>query len=133
MKKLILAIVLSLASLCVSAQSILKVRAYSTSEKHIYSDGSWSEWAPWRDTNILIVIDAAKDRITIYSATTQTYDILTDEGESFSDRGDKTRTYMCVDENGTRCSIRFVKRTTTTQIYADFNNIILCYNITSIE
>ena len=133
MKKLILTVALGLASLCATAQSLLKVRAYSTTEKHVYSDGSWSDWGPWSDTNILIVIDAAKDRITIYSATTQTYDILSDEGESLSDRGDKTRTYTCVDENGSRCNIRFVKRTTTMQLYADFNNVILCYNIVAIE
>ena len=133
MKKLILTAVLGLASLLASAQNLLKVRAYSSAEKHIYSDGSWSGWSPWKDTNILIVIDATKERITIYTATIQTYDILSDEGESFSDRGDKTRTYACVDENGSRCNIRFVKRSTTTQIYADFNNLILCYNIVTIE
>jgi hypothetical protein len=120
-------------SLCATAQSILKVRAYSTAEKHTYSDGSWSDWSSWKTANILIVIDGIKERITIYSATIQVYDILVNEGESYSDRGDKTQTYSCVDENGTRCNIRFVKRSTTTQIYADFNNIILCYNIASIE
>jgi hypothetical protein len=133
MKKLFLSFAIGLASLATSAQSILKVRAYSTTEKHIYSDGSWSDWSPWRDTNILIVIDATKERITIYSETTQTYDIMVDEGESLSDRGDKVHAYTCVDENGSRCLVRFVKRTKTTQIYADFNNIILCYNITAIE
>lgn len=133
MKKLIITVALGLMSLCASAQSIVKVRAYSTTEKHVYSNGVWSDWSDWRDVNILIVIDATKERITIYSETHQTYDILTDDGESLSDRGDKTRTYTCVDENGARCQIRFVKRTTTMQIYADFSNVILCYNISSIE
>jgi hypothetical protein len=133
MKKLILTIAVSLIGLAASAQSILKVRAYSTTEKHAYPNGDWSEWSSWRDANILIVIDATKDRITIYSETTQTYDILADEGESLSDRGDKVRTYTCVDENGSRCQIRIVKRTNTAQIYADFSNVILCYNIKSIE
>ena len=133
MKKLFLTVAFGLVSLCATAQSLLKVRAYSTTEKHTYANGIWSDWSPWRDTNILIVIDAAKERITIYSETTQTYDILSDDGESLSDRGDATRTYSCVDENGARCQIRFVKRTKTTQIYADFSNVILCYNISSIE
>ena len=72
--------------------------------------------------------------VSIYSETLQTFDIIQDEGETLSDKGDPTLNYYCVDENGTKCRIRIVKRNdSTTQIYADYNNLILCYNVKRIN
>jgi hypothetical protein len=131
MKKLILSTVLGLVmSFAAVAQNVLKLRAFATTEMHKYQDGSWSSWAPWNDTDILIVIDAPANRITIYTETHQTYDILTDDGESRTDDGERVLNYTCVDENGSRCAVRLIKRSNgVSQLYADFSNVVLCYNL----
>ncbi len=134
MKKLFLSLIVLLLSFVSNAQSVLKLRTSHSCEKHTGYRGSWTDWSEWREVNILIVIDGQQDRITIYSETTQTFDIIEDEGESLSDKGDPTMNFYCVDENGTKCRIRIVKRSdSTTQIYADYNNLILCYNVKRIN
>ena len=133
MKKIFLSLIVLLLSFISNAQSVLKIRTSHTSEKHTDYYGNWTEWSDWKEANILIVVDSQQDRITIYSETTQTFDIIQDEGESLSDRGDPTLNYYCVDENGTKCRIRIVKRTSGTQIYVDYSNLILCYNLKRIN
>ena len=134
MKKVFLILILFFLSFIGNAQNILKLRTSHTSEKHTDYRGHWTDWSEWREANILIVIDAQQERITIYSETLQTFDIIQDEGETLSDKGDPTLNYYCVDENGTKCRIRIVKRNdSTTQIYADYNNLILCYNVKRIN
>ena len=133
MKKLLLSLIVLLLSFVSNAQSVLKIRTSYTSEKHTDYYGRWTDWSDWKEANILIVVDSEQDRVTIYSQTTQTFDIIENEGESLSDRGDPTLNYYCVDENGTKCRIRIVKRTSGTQIYVDYNNLILCYNLKPIN
>ena len=134
MKKLFLSLIILLLSFVSNAQSVLKLRTSHSCEKHTDYYGNWTDWSEWKAVSILIVIDGQQDRITIYSQTTQTFDIIEDEGESLSDKGDPTMNFYCVDENGTKCRIRIVKRSdSTTQIYADYNNLILCYNVKRIN
>ncbi len=134
MKKLFLSIILLLLSFVSNAQTILKLRTSHTCEKHINYYGNWTDWSQWKEANILIVIDGQQERITIYTETTQTFDIIENEGQSTSDKGDPTLNYYCIDENGTRCRIRIIKRDdSTTQIYADYSNIILCFNIKKVN
>jgi hypothetical protein len=129
MKKLFLSLIVLLLSFVSNAQSVLKIRTSHSCEKHIDYYGNWTDWSEWKEANILIVVDSQKDRITIYTETTQIFDIIENEGESLSDKGDPTFNYYCVDENGAKCRIRIVKRTTLTQIYVDYSNLILCFNI----
>lgn len=129
MKRLFLSLILLLLSFVSNAQSVLKLRTSHSCEKHTDYYGNWTDWSEWKEANILIVIDGQQERITIYTETIQTFDIIEDEGESLSDKGDPTMNFYCVDENGIKCRIRIVKRTTLTQIYADYNNLILCFNI----
>lgn len=133
MKKLFLSIIVLLFSFVSNAQNVLKLRTSHTSEKHTDYHGRWTDWSEWKEANILIVIDAQQERITIYSETLQTFDIIQDEGDSVSDSGDPTMNFYCVDENGTKCRIRIVKRTNATQIYVDYNNLMLCYNVKRIN
>lgn len=133
MKKLFLFIIVLLLSFVSNAQSVLKVRTSYTAEKHTDYYGNWTEWSDWKEANILIVIDSYQHRVTIYSQTTQTFDIIEYEGESLSDRGDPITSYYCVDENGTKCRIRIVKRNNVNQIYVDYSNLILCYNLKPIN
>jgi hypothetical protein len=133
MKKIFLSIILLLLSFVSNAQSILKLRTSHSCEKHTDYYGNWTSWSNWKEANILIVIDGQQQRITIYTETLQTFDIIEDEGESLSDKGDPTMNFFCIDENGTKCRIRIVKRTESTQIYADYNNLILCFNVKKIN
>jgi hypothetical protein len=133
MKKLFLSLIVLLLSFVSNAQSVLKVRTTHSCEKHTDYYGNWTDWSEWKEANILIVVDSQQDRITIYTETTQTFDIIENEGQSLSDKGDPTFNYYCVDENGTKCRIRIVKRTSGNQIYADYSNLILCFNIKNID
>ena len=130
MKKLLILLLL-LISTTSFAQSVVKLRANSFCEKHTVNT-QWTEFTSWKDTNILIVIDGDKQRITVYSAQTQTYDIITNDGLSLSEFGERTQNYTCVDENGAQCGMRVIERSQSTNIIFDFSNIIICYNVSQI-
>jgi hypothetical protein len=127
MKKLLILLLL-LINTTLFGQSVVKLRANSFCEKHtVY--GQWTEFTSWKETNILIVIDGDKQRVTVYSAQTQTYDIITNDGLSLSEFGERTQNYTCIDENGVQCRMRVIERSQSTNIIFDFANIIFCYNV----
>jgi hypothetical protein len=132
MKKLFIILLLLIGNNLYSQDKPYKVRANSFCEKHLEND-TWTEFSDWKDTNYLIVMDGNKKRVTIYTDPIQTYDIITNEGESLSDRGEKTQNYMCVDEYGVNCRMRIIDRSQSINVIIDFSNLILCYNVIEID
>ena len=134
MKNIILLFTLLLSySICNS--QVLKFRSFSSCIKSKTSYG-WTKWSEPTENNILIVFNLDKERITIYSKETQVYDIYrTYKRETDSD-GDYTYKYSCIDADGLRCSIRWVKLNSQEgrlQVYIDYSDTMWMYNVNLIE
>ena len=88
------------------------------------------------ETSVLIVMDLDKERITVYSKETQIYDFAKDEGKTTDADGDDFYSYLCVNEDGLSCRIRFANLNSQNgrnQLYVDFNEWILDYDREEID
>jgi len=93
-----------LLSTFVLSQDVLKMRTSSFSYKVKNDIGRWTDWSDWESANILVVID--DDRVTIYSKTTQEYDIIQVLDDYVDGDGDHTYPFRAVDQDGDVCKIR---------------------------
>jgi hypothetical protein len=134
MKKLILtALFISIFVACFS--QVYKLRTYSSQIKNKGTYG-WSKWSDPTENNILIVFDIDKERISIYSKETQVYDIFKSYSKFTDDDGDDTYEYACVDADGIRCHVRWVKLNSQNgrlQVYVDYADMMWMYNVKLIE
>jgi hypothetical protein len=77
--------------LTISISATGQVRKFkSTSYSYMYkiNEYRWSDWSESTESSVLITLDLNNERITIYSATKQVYDIAEYEGETTDDDGD---------------------------------------------
>ena len=80
--------------------------------------------------SMLVVINADRDVITVYSQDPQEYDIIDYEGEERDINGKSIR-YLCVNEDGLRCNIRLRKQDDgSIQLYVDFSDAMWVYSLT---
>lgn len=118
---------------CVTVSA--EVYKYRTSEIAFrYADdyGNWGNWGDWEDCNVLIVV-GDNDRITIYSATTQVYDIIQYDGEENDDSGGYSLFYSAIDSDGDKCQIRIRKQADgLLQFYVTYGRSAWVYNMRSI-
>ena len=71
MKKIIALLLLLIAALP-SVAEVIKYKATSFALNiYDYDAQSWTDWSDWQECNILVVVDAGKDLITVYSQETQ--------------------------------------------------------------
>lgn len=130
MKKIlfILAFILGVAQQ-ISAQ----VYTYKTTEyayKKVNSYGNWTDWSDWLDSDMTMVINFNTDVVTIYSPKTQRYRI-TEFIKKFTDSsGGQQVEFAAVDEENLRCHVRLrIEKNGNSQIYIEWNNLIICYNV----
>lgn len=115
---------------------VYKLKSTSFSSKHKINDYRWSEWSEATETSVLITVDLNKDRITIYSKTTQVYDIAEYEGKTTDDDGDDISSFYCVNQDGSTCRVKLVKlnsRNGRNQIYVEFSDMKWVYNVYSLD
>jgi len=115
---------------------VLKVRSTSLSYKYKINDYSWSEWSDPTETSVLIVLDEDIDRITIYSAKKQIYDITENDGKTTDSDGDEIWSFLCVNEDGLDCRVRLVRLNSQNgrlQLYVDFNDMNWVYNVYTLD
>lgn len=92
----------------------------------------WSDWSDLQEVDILITIDFKNDRIKVFSKKDQVYDIIKYYEKETDDENDETFKYLCVNEDGLKCYVRLVKlnsRGGRRQLYVDFSDMMLLYNI----
>jgi hypothetical protein len=113
----------------------VKANAFSIKAKNENTD-KWPEWPKWEETNILITIDSAIERIKIFSKKDQVYDIIEKLDESIDEDGDITWKWLCVNEDGLKCHIRMVRPISgngRSQLYVEFSDIKWVYSINFID
>ena len=134
MKKFYILSFLLLFSFITSYSQVSKCRAYGYSYKIKKDSGYWTDWSDLEDVDILIVFNFEKDRIQIYSAEFQEYDIYDIYDEVVDSDGDTTHKMSCVDKDGLRCSLRLLKRNNgMLQLYIDYNDAYIAYDIYSLD
>ena len=129
MKKIIALLLLLIAALP-SVAEVIKYKATSFALNiYDYDAQSWTDWSDWQGCNILVVVDAGKDLITVYSQETQEYDIVEYLGEEEDNNGALIK-FNCVDKDGGKCNIRVrVQNDGQQQLYVDYNDASWVYNI----
>lgn len=134
-RKILTTVFLLVFSVSISFGQVLKLKSTSFSSKH-KSEYGWTDWAEWVEASVLITIDLQKERITIYSAEKQIYDIAENEGKEYDSDGDETLSLYCVDKDGLTCRIRFVtlnSKDNQLQLYVDYNDMQWVYNVYSLD
>ena len=129
-------ILILLAFSSTSYGQVYKLKSTSISSKYKINDYKWSDWSEPSETSVLITFDLNKDRITIYSKTTQVYDIAKYEGETIDDEGDGFLSYYCVNAEGLACRVRLAKLNSQNgrnQVYVDFSDMKWVYNVYTLD
>jgi len=123
MKKFILIFVFLLGLNIANAQEVEWLKAYKLAIKID------NEWSDWEDVNIDVKIDFSRDRITIYSAKTQIYEIIKEVEPPYDSSGEQLA-YKVIDQDDDIGRFRFrVQNNGSKQIYIDFDDISWVYNI----
>ena len=128
MKKIMMVFAFLLTVMSMDAQTY-KYKTTAFAYKTLGNHG-WSRWTDWEQSSMLVVINADRDVITVYSQDPQEYDIIDYQGEERDSNGKSIR-YLCVNEDGLRCNIRLRKQYDgSIQLYVDFNDVMWVYSLT---
>jgi hypothetical protein len=115
---------------------VYKLKSTAFSSKYKINEYKWSEWSDATESSVLITFDLTNDRITIYSKETQVYDIAEYEGQTTDEDGDDIFSYFCIDEDGTKCRLKWLTLNSQNgrmQMYVNYDNMIWLYNIYSLD
>jgi hypothetical protein len=130
MKKTVLLVFLLFGLLSGYSQTItMKTSSVSVCEKT--ARGSWSDWTDFKKAEVLITIDAKKNRIVINSPEIQVFTI-TSYGEKIETANDKIVPFDCMDNNGSKCKILAITRKkegNRMQFYVNYSEVKFVYNI----
>ncbi|WP_297516088.1 hypothetical protein [Flavobacterium sp.] len=111
---------------------VYKLRSTSLSSRHKINDAKWSSWSDAEEANVLITFDETNNRITIYSKVTQVYDIAEYEGKTTDEDGDDIFSYYCIDKDGVRCRVKWLKLNSQNgrmQMYVYYSDLNWLYNV----
>lgn len=110
-----------------------QVYYYRTTEfayKQAYSDGTWTNWSDWEDSNLLVVINFSQDIVKINSPTKQIYHITKYIRNYTDNSGGKQVEFSFIDQDYDRGNMRLrIEKNGNSQIYIDFANIMWVYNV----
>jgi hypothetical protein len=130
MKRILLLFAFLFLSTITFGQTIkLKTSSVSFVEKTV--KGKWGEWSDFVKADLLITIDAKKDRIVVNSPEIQVFTI-TNYGEKIETESDKTIPFECIDNNGSKCTILVItrkKEENRMQFYINYSEVKFVYNI----
>lgn len=106
-----------------------KTSAVSIIEKT--NKNGWGQWSEFVKAELLITIDAKKDRIIVNSPVTQVFSIK-NYGDKIETETLKTVPFDCIDNNGSKCKILVITRkdeANRMQFYINYSEVKFVYNI----
>jgi hypothetical protein len=113
-----------------SAQTLtFKTSSVSITEKN--ERGKWGEWSDFVKADLVITIDAKKNRIVVNSPEIQVFTILA-YGEKTEDDTTKIVPFECIDNNGSKATIFVItkkKESNRMQFYINYSEVKFVYNI----
>jgi len=120
--------------ICVGAKSFGQTISFKTSSVSFIEKndkGSWGQWSDFVKAELLITIDAKKDRIVVNSPEIQVFTIKS-YGDKIESETTKTVPFDCVDNNGSKCKILVITRKdekNRMQFYINYSELKFVYNI----
>jgi hypothetical protein len=93
--------------------------------------GKWGEWSDFVKADLVVTIDAKKDRIIVNSPEIQVFTILS-YGDKIETETSKTVPFDCIDNNGSKCKILVITRKdegNRMQFYINYSELKFVYNI----
>lgn len=128
MKRLLLAMLLCIISVTSFAQTIsFETTSYTYKT---YNGYSWSNWAPYQNSSMLLTMDLDRDLVIIYSPKTQVYKIIDYYGAYTDNDGDATVEFKFVDQDGDYGTMRLMQRRSgKSEVYIQFANVIWVYSV----
>lgn len=109
---------------------VFKTSSVSVAEKT--NEKGWSQWSDFAKAELIITIDAKKDRIVVNSPEIQVFTIKT-YGDKIETDTNKIVPFDCIDNNGSKCKILVITRKdegNRMQFYINYNEVKFVYNIT---
>ena len=106
-----------------------KTSGFSVLEKN--ERGKWGKWSDLKLVNILVSLDTDKNRIVVYSQAIQLFEIIEYQPTEENDT-DIVYSFTCKDNNGDDCTLSIItrkKQDNRKQLYINYNNRIIVYNI----
>lgn len=91
----------------------------------------WGEWSDFVKADLVITIDAKKDRIVVNSPEIQVFSIKS-YGDKIETQTTKTVPFDCIDNNGSKCKILVITRKdegNRMQFYINYSELKFVYNI----
>ncbi len=107
----------------------MKTSSVSFIEKN--NKNEWGKWSDFVKAELLVAIDAKKDRIVINSAQIQVFTIKS-YGDKMETETSKIVPFDCVDNNGSKCKILVITRKdegNRMQLYVNYSEVKFVYNI----
>jgi hypothetical protein len=132
--KIKITILFLLASFFVQAQTY-RYKATSFCIKKL-SYGYWEQWSAPDAVSIDLTFSIDEKQFKIFSATTQIYDIVKDEGKHTDSDGDDSYQFLCLDADNNTCRIIMEvlhSQNDREQIYINYSDIKWMYNIYSVK
>lgn len=108
-------------------------RAISLSVMDRDEKGNWSKWSDFKKSDIIITLDANKDRFIVYSRDIQFYKI-TAYMQKVTTENDETLGFQCEDIEGAKCMLMLVtrkKENNRKQFYINYPDLKMVYNLYS--
>lgn len=122
-----------------SQSQVTKLKTVSVSFKNLGLDGKWGEWEDESESSVLITFDESKDRFTIYSSTTQIFDVANYLPKSEDKNGNTVLKYFCIDKDGVECYIRYIhflesnSSNNLNQFYIDYSDFIVAFDVYALD
>ena len=95
--------------------------------------GQKAKWSDLKLVDILVALDTDKSRIVVYSEAIQLFEII-DYIPLEENENDSIYTFTCKDNNGEDCTLSIItrkKQDNRKQLYINYNNRIIVYNMSN--
>jgi hypothetical protein len=115
----------------VTLSQTIKMKTSSVSYIEKNNKNEWGKWSDFVKAEVLVTIDAKKDRIVINSAQIQVFTIKS-YGDKMETETSKIVPFDCVDNNGSKCKILVITRKdegNRMQLYVNYSEVKFVYNI----
>ena len=127
-KYLFLVLFLSL-SVAQAQQYRFKTTGFMVSEKTKF--GEWSVWSKFQKSEMVVVLDADKDRIVVYSEVLQLFNIIKYYDQKETKEGNVV-SFLCLDNSGIECDVSIFTRkdkNNLKQLYVYYDDRVVVYNM----